>query len=214
MSLADSPSVELNDLLSTVASYFSFSTGSAERDAESTAQSISRYFRISNLTGIGFSDSTGKSIKIPDISSRLVDLTFFTFRSNILATSIDIRAPNKSLKLKFSLRLSQSLSHHSILSTGKASTISTPTSPVKPPPQSTSKPPQIVEALGFTLGNLSDDILSGITPVKLRNLLITARETISIPPVNLFPAPTPISTTTLLNPATPKMDRVRSVAVS
>ena len=34
LSLADSPSVELNDLFSTVASYFSFSTGSAERDAD------------------------------------------------------------------------------------------------------------------------------------------------------------------------------------
>ena len=34
MSLADSLSIELDDLISTVASYFSFSTGSAERDAD------------------------------------------------------------------------------------------------------------------------------------------------------------------------------------
>ena len=44
LSLADSPSIELNDLISTVASYFSFSTGSAERDADTAAQSISRPF--------------------------------------------------------------------------------------------------------------------------------------------------------------------------
>ena len=104
--LAVSPSVELNDLISTVASYFSFSTGSAERDADTAAQSISRsFFRITNLTGVGFSDATGKSITIPDILSRPADLTFFIFCSSILAKSVDIRAPNKSLNLEFSLRL-------------------------------------------------------------------------------------------------------------
>ena len=112
------------------------------------------------------------------------------------------------------MRLPQSLSQHSLASTGKVSTISTPTTQVKPTPLSTLKPPQTVEDLGFTLGNLSDDILSGITPVELRTLLITARETISVPPGNLFPTPTPISTTTLADPATPKMDWVRSVALS
>ena len=112
------------------------------------------------------------------------------------------------------MRLPQSLSHHSLASTGKASNISTPTTPGKTPPPSTSKPSQTVEALGFTLGNLSDNILSDMTPVELRTLLITARETISVPPVNLFPTPTHISTTTLANPATPKMDRVCSVALS
>ena len=47
LSLADFPSVELNDLISTVASYFSFSTGSAERDADTAAQSNSRPFFVS-----------------------------------------------------------------------------------------------------------------------------------------------------------------------
>ena len=112
LSLADSPSVELNDLLFTVASYFCFSTGSAERDANIAAQSISRaIFRVSNLTGVGFSDATGKILKIPDVTSRPADLAFFTFRSHFFAPSVDIRAPNKSLNLEFSLRLPQSLSH-------------------------------------------------------------------------------------------------------
>ena len=44
LSLAESPSVELNDLISIVASYFSFSTGSAKRDADTAAQSISCSF--------------------------------------------------------------------------------------------------------------------------------------------------------------------------
>ena len=60
------------------------------------------------------------------------------------------------------------------------------------------------------IGNLSDDILSSMAPVELRTLFIIARETISVPPVNLFP----FSTITLANPTTPKMDRVRSVSLS
>ena len=166
------------------------------------------------MTGVGFSDATGKSIKIPDILSRPADLTFFSFSSNILAKSVDIRAPNKSLNREFSLRLPQSFSQHSLTSTEQTSTISTPTTPVRNPPPSTSKPPQTVEALGFTLGNLSDEIVSSMTSVELRTLLITARKTISVPPVNLFPTSIPISTTALANLAIPKMDRVRSVALS
>ena len=46
LSLADSPFVELNDLLSTIASYFSISTGSDERDTDTAAQSISRSFFV------------------------------------------------------------------------------------------------------------------------------------------------------------------------
>ena len=112
------------------------------------------------------------------------------------------------------MRLPQSLSQHLLTSTENAAIISTPTSLVKTPPPSTSKPSQNFEALGFTLGNLSGDILTGMTPVELRNLLITMRETISVPPVNLFLTPTSISTTIFANRATPKIDWFRSVALS
>ena len=44
LSLADSPSVFVNDLMATVAAYFDINTGSAEREAEAAAQSISRSF--------------------------------------------------------------------------------------------------------------------------------------------------------------------------
>ena len=158
LSLADPPSIELNELLSTVASYFRTSTGSAERDVDIADQSISHfYFRISNLTGVAFSGAAGKSIKVSDTTSHPADLTFVTFRSNVLATTVDIRAPNKSLNHQFSLHLSQSLSQSTLVSTAIASL-------VKPPPPSTSKILQTVEALGNTLDNLSDDIFSGMTP--------------------------------------------------
>ena len=85
---------------------------------------------------------------------------------------------------------------------------------MKPPPPSTSKNLQTVEALGFTLGNLLDDILSGMTLDELRKLVITARETISVPSINLFSTPTSISSMAHKPSVTPKMDRVRSVAIS
>ena len=121
----------------------------------------------------------------------------FTFRSNIFATTVDIRAPNKYLNLEISLRLPQFLSQCTLVSTAIAS-------PVKLPPPLTSKLPQTVEALRFTLGNLSNDIVSGMTPDELRNLVITARETISVPSVNLFSTPTSISSVAHESSVTPK----------
>ena len=41
LSLSDSPSVSFNDLMTTIASYFDINTGSAEKEAEAAAQSIS-----------------------------------------------------------------------------------------------------------------------------------------------------------------------------
>ena len=41
LSLSDSPSVSFNDLTTTIASYFDINTGSAEKEAEAAAQSIS-----------------------------------------------------------------------------------------------------------------------------------------------------------------------------
>ena len=78
LSLTDSPSVEINDLLSTVASYFTVNTGSTEREVNTAAPSIYRSFlRVSNLTGVDFLDATGKSIKVSNPASRPADLTYF-----------------------------------------------------------------------------------------------------------------------------------------
>ena len=98
LSLAESPSVELNDLLSTVDSYFSINTESAERELDTSTHSISHpFFRVSNLTGFIFSDASGKSIKVPNPDSRPMDLTYLTFRSTVLAQNVDCRAPSKSI---------------------------------------------------------------------------------------------------------------------
>ena len=98
LSLADSPSVGLNDLLSTVASYFSINTRFAEREADTAARSISRsFFRVSYLTEVIFSDASGKSIKVPNPDSRPMYLTYFTFRSTVLAQNVDYRTLSKSI---------------------------------------------------------------------------------------------------------------------
>lgn len=66
------------------------------------------FFRDSKLTGVAFSDASDTSIKVPNPAYRPTDLTYFTFRSNILAKTVNCRAPTKSLTLEFSLPLPQS----------------------------------------------------------------------------------------------------------
>ena len=70
-----------------------------------------------------------------------------------------------------------------------------------------------METLEFTLGNLSDDILSRMTPDELRNLVITTRETISVPPVNLFSTPTFVSSMAHKSSVNPKINWVCSVGI-
>ena len=145
-SLTDSLSVSSNDLLATVVAYFDINTWSTERKTKSAAQSISRsFFRVSNLISVTFSDSSGKPIRVPDTANRTADITYFTFRSNVNANTIDCRAPKKSLALEFSLRLPQSLGKSTLPPI--ATPLSVPTSPFA------SAPPQPVAKLAFTLGN-------------------------------------------------------------
>ena len=129
-------------------------------------------------------------MKVPDADDRPVDITYFTFYSNVAANTIDCRAPNKSLALKFSLRLPQTL--------GKlvVSTAATPITDSTTPIDASS--PQPVEDLAFTLGNLSDDILTGMDTTALMKLVIKARNAITsvssprtqpIAPSNLFSTP-------------------------
>ena len=102
LSLTDSPSVSFNDLLATVGAYFDINTESVEREAEAAAQSISRsFFRVSNLIGVTFSDSSEKPINVPDSDNRPVDITYFTFCSNVTANTVNCRTPKKSLALEF-----------------------------------------------------------------------------------------------------------------
>ena len=128
MNLSDNPSVSFSDLMSTVASHFGLNTGSAEREAETTAMSIhNTSFLVSNLQSVGFSDVSVKPLTIPDPDRRPANLTYFLFRSVVSATTVDISAPASSLSLAFSLRLPQSLI---VSASNSAAVTKTPTAPV------------------------------------------------------------------------------------
>ena len=64
-----------------VAVYLDINTGSAEREAETAAQSITHsFFQVSNLIGVTFSDSSGKPIKVPDTNTALkISRIYFLF---------------------------------------------------------------------------------------------------------------------------------------
>ena len=94
MALSDSTSVYFNDIINIVASYFNINTSSAEREAETASQSISRsFFQGLNLIGVTFSDTSRYPIKLSDTDSRPADLTYFSFRSNVSANTVVCRAP-------------------------------------------------------------------------------------------------------------------------
>ena len=85
-------------------------------------------------------------------------------------------------------------------------------------PRSVTDSPQPVKDLAFTLGNLSDDILTGMDSDELLKLVIKARDTISVvpsptiqsfAPSNLFSTPQSIPPQAQSNTISPKMDRVR-----
>ena len=62
---------------------------------------VARFFCVSNMNGVGFVNSSGKSIPVLDSTHRPVDLNYFTFCSIVSAATFDSHAPNKSLSLEF-----------------------------------------------------------------------------------------------------------------
>ena len=78
----------------------------AEREAEAAEISIGdSIFCVDNMSGVGFLDSTGKSVNIIEPDNRPRDVSYFTFRSSLNPNAIDYRAPNAVYQFEFSLRL-------------------------------------------------------------------------------------------------------------
>ena len=102
----DSPSISISALVSTVAWNFDMSTAIAEHEAETAAVSIRDSFLcVDNISGIGFFDSTGKSVTITDPNNHPRDVSYFIFRSSLNPSAIDDRAPNAVHQFKFTLIL-------------------------------------------------------------------------------------------------------------
>ena len=211
--LTDTNFVSFSALMSTVASYFSLNTVSAEKEAETAVATIrSNFFLITNLQGVGFANASGKPIAIPDLDKRPTDLTYFNFRPVVPAGVVDARTPDKRLSIEFSLRLLQtlvSLSPSTRLPV--AATVDTSTVTHSPSPAST---------IGFQLGNYTDDMLDALGVDDMGLLIDRDRDRYAlspdlpsvVQPSTLFSTPVPASNATPIASSTPKMDRVHSVA--
>lgn len=61
LTLSNNHSISLRDFMTTIVSYFSINSGSADREAETTPVSIHKAFVYDlNLQGIGVSDTSDK----------------------------------------------------------------------------------------------------------------------------------------------------------
>ena len=93
---ADSLFISISDLFSTVTSYFDMSTAISIRDS---------IFCVDNMAGVGFLDSTGKSVTINYSDNHPRDVPSFTFLSYLKPNAVDDRAPHAVHQFEFSLRL-------------------------------------------------------------------------------------------------------------
>ena len=94
LSLIDSPTVLLNDLMATVAACFDINTGSAEWEVKIAAPSIScSFLQVSNLIGVTEFDSSGKSIKVPDTNTCPAYITYFPFGLKFPLTLLLVALP-------------------------------------------------------------------------------------------------------------------------
>ena len=77
-----------------------------KRDVETVADSIrDSKFHVTNMIGVGFLNSKGKSAAITGPVHRPDDITYFPFRANINPHLVDTRAPDSVYLFEFSLRL-------------------------------------------------------------------------------------------------------------
>ena len=157
LSFSSSPSVSFSDLTATVAAYFGIPTSAAEREAERIVDSVHQaFFHVGNLQGIGFLNSSGKGMKITDLTNRAADILFFTFRFTVTANMIDPRFASTTLSLDFSLRLPQSYIPIALApATNLTSVLNTPP---RTPIQSSASGPSVTSALT----NATEDILKAM----------------------------------------------------
>ena len=106
-----------------------------------------------------------------DSDNHAADITFFYFRSTVLASAIDQRFPSTPLSLDFSLRLPQSIiSTASAPAPELASNIHTPPSTPDPTMVQT---PELRPASAFVLNNATNDVLNSMDATQLRKFILT-----------------------------------------
>ena len=144
-----------------MAAYFAIPTVSAEYEAERIVDSVrNAFFHVDNLQGIGFLDSSGKTTLISDLTNRVADIMFLSFRSSIMASVINQLFPLTTSSLDFSLRLPQNvISTESAPASTLTSSIRTP--PRTPEPASVQTPASRPSS-AFALNNAIYDLLAAM----------------------------------------------------
>ena len=117
------------------------------------------------MSGVGFLDSTGKSITISDPNNHPHDVSYFTFRSSLNPTTVDQRAPHTVYQFEYSLRLP----HNSPPSSANTSL----------PRTSLVTDKSSETTFNATLSSLSYDKLDTMSATALRLILSTQRDSIS-----------------------------------
>ena len=142
-----------------------------------------------------------------------VNITFFSFRSTVLASAIDQRFPSTTLSFDISLRLQQSImSTASTPAPALTSGIHTPHSTHKPTMVQTPVSRSISE---FSLDNETNEELNSMDATQLRQFILNARPSshpasgVTTPSVTLLP-----SFSSLTSYSTPKMEKVRKSVAS
>ena len=136
-----------------------------QREAEAAAISIhDSIFCVDNISGVGFLDSTGKSVTINYSDNHLRDVPSFTFLSSLKPNTVDDRAPHAVHQFEFSL----CLPHNSTFSFVN---ISFPI-PSVVPDQS------LVNILNATLSDRLDALLNQISATEMWDILSAQRDSL------------------------------------
>ena len=109
--LAETESISIGYLITTIALYLDFENGVAEAQSEHRAENfISVFFDVNNLSGVGFRDNYNKVVVvlvIKDFTSPPPALTYFLFRFDVVGAIMHRGALSRSCTVVYLLRLPQ-----------------------------------------------------------------------------------------------------------
>ena len=91
--MAETESFSAGDLITAIASYFDFKTGSVDVQFIKIAENIRfDFFAINNLSGIDFCDNCNKADVITDFRSLISALNYFIICSIVVGSAMNLSA--------------------------------------------------------------------------------------------------------------------------
>ena len=134
------------------------------------------FFPVENLIGLGFRSQYGTQIQCRPHEPRPANLTYFSFRSAVRASSLDSRGPDNEFSFDFVLKLP-----HTFVNVA-APVVFNIASP-HPVATFTDDTAEDLEAMQFELGNLAEDPLESLSNEDMRSLLKRSVSAITSSPV-------------------------------